>query len=141
AMPNGGKITIATRNVTERESQNMSGVAGFTPGEYVLIEVADTGSGMSPEVMSKIFEPFFTTKGVGKGTGLGLASVYGIIKQSGGFILPESELGVGTTFKVFLPRYFVEDSDDVETSLPLTIAAAKKELKATDLTGTGRVLL
>ena len=141
AMPTGGKLTINTRNVTERESQKMSGVVGFTPGEYVLIEVADTGTGMAPEVMAKIFEPFFTTKGVGKGTGLGLASVYGIIKQSGGFIMPESEVGKGTSFKVFLPRYYVEDGDDVATPLPHTLAATKKELKATDLTGTGRVLL
>lgn len=141
AMPNGGKLTIKTRNVPERESQKMSGVPGFSTGEYVLIEVADTGTGMAPEVMEKIFEPFFTTKGVGKGTGLGLASVYGIVKQSGGYILPESEIGKGTTFKVFLPRYFVEDGDDVETVLPQTIAAAKKQLTATDLTGTGRVLL
>jgi two-component system cell cycle sensor histidine kinase/response regulator CckA len=141
AMPKGGKITISTRNVSERESQKMSGVAGFTTGEYVLLEVADTGTGMSPEVMAKIFEPFFTTKGVGKGTGLGLASVYGIVKQSGGFIQPESEIGVGTTFRVFLPRHFVEEGADVETALPQTIAAANKELKTADLTGTGRVLL
>jgi two-component system cell cycle sensor histidine kinase/response regulator CckA len=141
AMPKGGKITISTRNVSERESQKMSGVAGFTTGEYVLLEVTDTGSGMSPEVMAKIFEPFFTTKGVGKGTGLGLASVYGIVKQSGGFIQPESEIGVGTTFRVFLPRHFVEEGTDVETALPQTIAAANKELKTADLTGTGRVLL
>ncbi|MET0407297.1 MAG: response regulator, partial [Hyphomicrobium sp.] len=141
AMPTGGKVTIKSRNVTERESQKMRDVVGFTPGEYVLVEVADTGTGMSPEVMEKIFEPFFTTKGVGKGTGLGLASVYGIVKQSGGFILPESEIGKGTTFKVFLPRFAVEDSDDVETALPQTIASANKQLKATDLTGTGRVLL
>ena len=141
AMPNGGKLTIKTRNVPERESQKMTDLPGFTHGEYVLIEVADTGTGMAPEVMEKIFEPFFTTKGVGKGTGLGLASVYGIIKQSGGFILPESEIGKGTKFKVFLPRYFVEDGEEVETVLPQTIAAAKKQLTATDLTGTGRVLL
>ncbi|MBS0234579.1 MAG: response regulator [Proteobacteria bacterium] len=141
AMPNGGKLTVQTRNVTERESQKMRDVVGFTPGEYVLVEVADTGTGMSPDVMAKIFEPFFTTKGVGKGTGLGLASVYGIVKQSGGFIMPESEIGKGTTFKIFLPRHFVEEGDEVETALPQTIAAAKKQLTATDLTGTGRVLL
>jgi two-component system cell cycle sensor histidine kinase/response regulator CckA len=141
AMPSGGRITIATRNVTERESQKMGTIAGFTPGEYVLVEVADTGSGMSPEVMEKIFEPFFTTKGVGKGTGLGLASVYGIVKQSGGFILPESEIGKGTTFKVFLPRFFGEDGEDVEGPKPQTLAASRKQLEAKDLTGTGRVLL
>jgi two-component system cell cycle sensor histidine kinase/response regulator CckA len=140
-MPNGGRLTVRTANVTERESQRMSTVAGFTPGEYVLLEVSDTGTGMSPEVMAKVFEPFFTTKGVGKGTGLGLASVYGIIKQSGGFIFPESELGKGTSFKIFLPRYVIEDNDGIEAPRPPSIAAAKKELKATDLTGTGRVLL
>ena len=141
AMPNGGKLTIKTRNVTERESQKMRDVVSFTSGEYVLVEVADTGTGMSPEVMAKLFEPFFTTKGVGKGTGLGLASAYGIVKQSGGFIQPESEIGKGTTFKVFLPRFVGEDSENVETVLPPTIASAKKQLKATDLTGTGHVLL
>jgi two-component system, cell cycle sensor histidine kinase and response regulator CckA len=137
AMPKGGKLTIRTRNVAERESQKMSGVVGFTPGEYVLIEVADTGTGMSAEVMAKIFEPFFTTKGVGKGTGLGLASVYGIVKQSGGFIQPESEIGSGTTFKVYLPRYVLEDGDEVD-SAP---AKSKADNKPMDLTGTGRVLL
>ncbi|MFT3730396.1 MAG: response regulator [Hyphomicrobium sp.] len=141
AMPGGGKLSIQTRNVTERESQKMRDVVGFTPGEYVLVEVADTGTGMSPDVMAKIFEPFFTTKGVGKGTGLGLASVYGIIKQSGGFILPESEIGKGTSFKIFLPRHYIEEGAEVDTALPQTIAAAKKQLTATDLTGTGRVLL
>ncbi|MBR2534786.1 MAG: response regulator [Hyphomicrobium sp.] len=138
AMPNGGKLTIRTRNVTERESQKMSGVVGFTPGEYVMIEVADTGTGMSPEVMAKIFEPFFTTKGVGKGTGLGLASVYGIVKQSGGFIQPDSEIGKGTTFKVFLPRH-VQSDDEIEAAAPKS--AASRNASAMDLTGTGRVLL
>ncbi|MFA5958485.1 response regulator [Hyphomicrobium sp.] len=141
AMPNGGKLRVNTRNVSERESQKMRDVVGFAPGEYVLVEVADTGTGMVPEVMAKIFEPFFTTKGVGKGTGLGLASVYGIVKQSGGFIQPESEVGKGTTFKVFLPRHFVEESEDVATSLSPALISTKKQLNAADLTGTGRVLL
>ena len=141
AMAGGGRLTIRTRNVSERESAKLFGATGFAPGEYVLIEVIDSGSGMSPEVMAKIFEPFFTTKGVGKGTGLGLASVYGIVKQSGGFILPESEIGKGTTFRVLLPRYALEADDDVETSLPAKAQSAKRDARASDLTGTGRVLL
>lgn len=130
----GGTLTMRTRNVTERESQRL-GHHGMTVGEYVLIEVEDTGSGMSPEVMSKIFEPFFTTKGIGKGTGLGLATVYGIIKQTGGFIFPESTLGKGTTFRVYLPRAHVESEEEMPAP-----KAAKKE-RTGDLTGHGRVLL
>ncbi|MEL4419550.1 ATP-binding protein, partial [Shewanella algae] len=76
AMPNGGRFTVRTRNVSEREVQKLP-YAGIQLGEYVLIEVEDTGTGMPPEVLAKIFEPFFTTKEVGKGTGLGLATVYG----------------------------------------------------------------
>ena len=138
AMPTGGKLTIRTRNVTEREAQKITH-AGFVAAEYVLIEVEDTGTGMSPEVMTKIFEPFFTTKGVGKGTGLGLASVYGVVKQSGGFISPESEIGRGTTFKVYLPRYAGDAEAELEAAAPK--AKAQKDLRAVDLTGTGRVLL
>jgi two-component system cell cycle sensor histidine kinase/response regulator CckA len=141
AMPDGGKITIRTGNVTERESHKIIDIPGFNPSEYVLIEVADTGTGMSAEVMSKIFEPFFTTKGVGKGTGLGLSSVYGIVKQSGGFIVPESELGQGTTFKVYLPRHVVENGEENEALQSQKNAAKKKSIKAGDLTGTGTVLL
>ena len=137
AMPAGGKLTIKTRNISEREAQKMSH-AGFVAAEYVLIEVEDTGTGMSADVMAKIFEPFFTTKGVGKGTGLGLASVYGVVKQSGGFIIPESEIGRGTKFKVYLPRHMVDAEADIEAA-PKVVA--KKPLRAVDLTGTGRVLL
>ncbi|HEX2843218.1 ATP-binding protein [Hyphomicrobium sp.] len=134
AMPNGGTLSITTRNVTERESQRLNH-HGMSVGEYVLIEVTDTGSGMPPDVMSKIFEPFFTTKGVGKGTGLGLSTVYGIVKQSGGFIYPESTLGRGTTFRLYFPRYLPANED-----APVAQKAVKKE-RPQDLTGSGRVLL
>jgi two-component system, cell cycle sensor histidine kinase and response regulator CckA len=134
AMPDGGTLSINARNVHERESQKL-GHREIAPGEYVLIEVGDTGHGMSPEVMDKIFEPFFTTKAIGKGTGLGLASVYGMVKQSGGYIYPESEVGKGTTFRIYLPRHLGEKDDEVAPK------EKKKEHKAADLTGTGRVLL
>jgi two-component system, cell cycle sensor histidine kinase and response regulator CckA len=135
AMPNGGKLTIRTRNLSERESLKQASL-GVLPGEYVLVEVEDTGTGMPPEVMAQIFEPFYSTKDVGKGTGLGLSSVYGIVKQTGGYIFPESIVGQGTTFKIFLPRYMPVAAD--------TAAAAKAQKKkepSGDLSGTGRVLL
>ena len=138
AMPEGGGISIRTRNIAERESQKLA-YEGMPVGEYVLIEVTDTGSGMPPEVLAKIFEPFFTTKSVGKGTGLGLATVYGIVKQSGGFVYPESTVGTGTTFRVFLPRHHADDG--VVAAQRATKAAAKKESERADLTGKGRVLL
>jgi two-component system cell cycle sensor histidine kinase/response regulator CckA len=133
AMEDGGTLTIAARNVTERESQRL-GFREFAPGEYVLIEVGDTGHGMSKEVMDKVFEPFFTTKAIGKGTGLGLASVYGMVKQSGGYIYPESEVGKGTTFRIYLPRHHAEKEEEAPKE-------PKKPARATDLTGSGRVLL
>src|SRR5262249_46068140 len=132
AMPDGGTLAIRTRNISERESLKLSG-SGVAAGEYVLVEVEDTGCGMSAEVMAKIFEPFFTTKEVGKGTGLGLSTVYGIVKQTGGYVFADSEVGKGTTFRVYLPRHVVETEDD----LPKDRAEKKKELPARDLTGTG----
>lgn len=102
AMPSGGTLIVGTRNVTPETVTRHTGVPAA--GEWVEIFVTDTGTGMTPETQARIFEPFFTTKEVGKGTGLGLATSYGIVKQAGGHLLATSTLGVGTTFHVFLPR-------------------------------------
>jgi PAS domain S-box-containing protein len=108
AMPEGGKLTVQSSDVTVR--QNFSEHRFIQPGRYAVISVADTGHGMDTETQSRIFEPFFTTKEKGKGTGLGLSTVYGIVKQSSGYVFAESELGAGTTFYVYLPR--VEESTE-----------------------------
>ena len=105
AMPKGGSISIRTANATLDQAQAQAGQhEGALPGEYVVLSVTDTGTGMTEEVKSHLFEPFFTTKEVGKGTGLGLATCYGIVQQSGGFIDVESQVGSGTEFRVYLPR-------------------------------------
>ena len=138
AMDGEGNLQIRTSNVTEDQCRQDHKYHELEPAEYVLIEVQDEGTGMSREVLDKIFEPFFSTKEVGKGTGLGLSTVYGIIKQTGGFIYPDSELGKGTTFRVFLPRYIQteEEIKDLEN-----IASAVKEEPAQDLTGSSVILL
>jgi two-component system, cell cycle sensor histidine kinase and response regulator CckA len=149
AMPEGGTLTLRTSNIGAEASGRFQ-YKGMPVGEYVLVEVADTGTGIAPEIIDKIFDPFYTTKEIGKGTGLGLASVYGFIKQTGGFIYVSSELNKGTTFRIFIPRY-IPAADDVqapqfpETTGPAIAGAisAAQEAKRTaaDLTGEGTILL
>ncbi len=135
AMPRGGTLSVKTKNISVEESKAIIREP-MPAGEYVLCEVSDTGSGIAPEIVEKIWEPFFSTKEVGKGTGLGLSTVYGIVKQTGGFIFCHSVVGKGTTFSIYLPRHY-------PTEIEIAAAAAKEEVKATrsDFTGKGRILL
>jgi two-component system cell cycle sensor histidine kinase/response regulator CckA len=135
AMPDGGRLGIRTVNVTADEVGRM-GLSGMPAADYVLVEVSDTGTGIPPEVVDKIFEPFFTTKEVGKGTGLGLSTVFGIVKQSGGFIYVDSAVGQGTTFRIFLPRH-VPAAEPAPEEKP----EAPAKQPTADLTGQGTILL
>ena len=130
----GGKLTLATKKVSAADVARMQG--GIMPlADYTALVVQDTGSGIAPDHLGKIFEPFFTTKDLGKGTGLGLSTVYGIVKQSGGFIFADSELGRGTTFTVYLPVHHADPN------APVPELAAPVEAPVLQWSGGGRLLL
>lgn len=129
AMPKGGRLTIEAKNVELDDSYKQEHQQ-VVPGRYVMLAVEDTGSGMDRETQARVFDPFFTTKELGKGTGLGLATVYGIVKQSGGYVWVYSEIDKGTVFKIYLPR--VEEKAD---------ALEKKDLDKTTPRGCETVLL
>ena len=147
AMPEGGTIKVSTANVESHEVAALNN-RGMEAGDYVMIAIEDEGTGIAPDLLDKIFEPFFTTKDVGKGTGLGLSMVYGIIKQSGGYIYPESNVGKGTTFRIYLPRHVETEEEAVSDSAADKAGAGADgangsggQKEPTDLTGSATVLL
>jgi two-component system, cell cycle sensor histidine kinase and response regulator CckA len=132
---------VRTANLSTAESGHLA-YKGMPAADYVRIDISDTGTGISPEIVDKIFEPFFSTKEVGKGTGLGLSTVYGIVKQTGGFIYVDSEPGKGSSFRIFLPRHHPEQ--DVQPDSVAANGAAREGSEAkprADLTGQGTILL
>ncbi|HKF24380.1 MAG TPA: PAS domain S-box protein, partial [Candidatus Acidoferrum sp.] len=125
AMPNGGTITLETANI-ELDDSYAQGHLGAVPGSYVMLSVTDDGNGMDEDTQAHIFEPFFTTKELGKGTGLGLSMVYGIVKQSGGYIWVHSAIGKGSSFRVYLPRVF-DDAQELPAPFPASQRITGKE--------------
>src|SRR5579863_86878 len=139
AMPNGGRLTVRTSNIAASESRRFH-AKGMPAADYVLVEVSDTGIGIPAKIVDKIFEPFFSTKEVGKGTGLGLSTVYGIIKQTGGFVYVESAENKGATFRIFLPRH-IATTQEIAAERSAEAAADGKRAANADLTGEGTILL
>jgi two-component system cell cycle sensor histidine kinase/response regulator CckA len=142
AMPDGGTLTVRTANVPAADSGAVA-YKGMPSADYVLVEVSDTGTGIPPDIVDKIFEPFFSTKEVGKGTGLGLSTVYGIVKQTGGFIYVNSVPG-NTAFRIFLPRHVVSAEEALPPASEAPAAApagAPARAPSADLTGQGTILL
>jgi two-component system cell cycle sensor histidine kinase/response regulator CckA len=142
AMPDGGRLTLRTANIIAKECERFH-AKGMPAADYVLVEVADTGSGIPAKIVNKIFEPFFSTKEVGKGTGLGLSTVYGIIKQTGGFVYVDSVEHKGTTFRIFLPRHIATAQEIAaeRASEPEIPSIASARAANADLTGEGTILL
>ena len=133
----GGELTIRTSRATEKDAHKQ-GFRYVEPNDYLLIEVEDTGHGIPPENLQNIFNPFFTTKPKGLGTGLGLSTVYGIIKQSEGYICPISKIGTGTTFQIYLPAARADEIADAEAQTPPPLPTASEPV---DVSGRGRILL
>ena len=143
AMADGGKLTVRTANVTVDEAAQLA-YKGMPAADYVRIDISDTGTGIPADIVDKIFEPFFSTKEVGKGTGLGLSTVYGIVKQTGGFVYVDSVPGEGTSFRIFLPRHRPELETQPEaqaTNGAAKDAAAEPPKPRPDMTGQGTILL
>jgi two-component system cell cycle sensor histidine kinase/response regulator CckA len=142
AMADGGKLTVKTSNIASDEAAHLS-YKGMPAADYVRIDVSDTGTGIPAEIVDKIFEPFFSTKEVGKGTGLGLSTVYGIVKQTGGFVYVDSKAGEGTSFRIFLPRHRpeLEAAPEPQVSNGSARDAAEPPKPQADLTGQGTILL
>ncbi|GAB5388263.1 MAG: PAS domain-containing protein [Alphaproteobacteria bacterium] len=156
AMPEGGDITVSTQHMEIVEDTPVQGSEIMPPGNYVMIDVQDTGTGIPADVLSRIFDPFFTTKGQGKGTGLGLSTVYGIIRQTGGFVDVVTAMGEGTSFRIYLPRHRVVQEAEAlpavevdaltrdhtaDTTEAVAKPAPKPAAKPTDLTGAETVLV